>query len=136
MMTRIDSRATPRPTYRTASESDPLVTHTLYGASKVAGESLMSAYRHQSGVETVVLRYFFVYGPRLYRGRYRYAFVAGTLDRLEEGTAPVVYGDGLQTFDYIYIDDAVAATLLAMTRAPSGSVLKEVVTRQSSAMTR
>ena len=104
-------------------EQDPLVTHTLYGASKVAGESLMSAYRFQYGIESVVLRYFFVYGPRLYRGRYKYAFVAGTLDRLEQGRPPLVYGDGLQTFDYIFIDDAVQATMLAMDKAPSGTVL-------------
>ncbi|MFC2162116.1 NAD-dependent epimerase/dehydratase family protein [Candidatus Altiarchaeota archaeon] len=99
---------------QTFAEDDPLVGDTIYGATKIAGEQLFKAYHAIHGLEYLSLRYFFVYGPRLYQKRYQYAFVNKTLDLLSQGISPEIYGDGNQTFDYIYIDDAIEATILAI----------------------
>lgn len=98
-------------------ETDELNSRTTYGASKIFGEQMLRAACAKSGMEGISLRYFFVYGPRLYQRRYAYAFVGNTLRCLQSGRPPVVYGDGRQTFDYVYIDDAVRATLLALRSA-------------------
>jgi len=95
-------------------ESDELLNRTFYGASKIFGEQVLREAHASAGLDSVSLRFFFVYGPRLYQKRYTYAFVSKTLRHIREGTAPVVYGDGRQIFDYIYIDDAVRATLSAL----------------------
>lgn len=95
-------------------ETDELKSHTLYGASKIFGEHLLRAAHTQQGLSSVSLRFFFVYGPRLYQRRYAYAFVGNTLRAIREGRPPVVFGDGRQVFDYVYIDDAVDATLATL----------------------
>ena len=103
-------------------EDDPLLANTLYGLTKVCGEQMIRTYCTRKLLDGVILRYFFVYGPRLYQKHYQYAFVNKSLDRIGENTPPQIFGDGRQTFDYIYIDDAVSATVLAMKNAKNGAV--------------
>ena len=96
------------------SEDSPLLARTLYGATKIAGERLVRSMTSAAGIEGTCLRYFFVYGPRLYQKNYANSLVPRTIRRLSDGVAPEIYGDGSQTFDYIYVDDAVAATVKAL----------------------
>jgi UDP-glucuronate 4-epimerase len=89
-----------------------------YGVTKLAGEHLAYAYTRNSGLDCVLLRYFTIYGPRQ---RPDMAF-ARMLNALAEGRAFTLYGDGAQSRDFTYVDDAVSAAVAAMERAPAGAV--------------
>jgi nucleoside-diphosphate-sugar epimerase len=95
-----------------------------YGVSKYAGELYAQTFGRVYGLENVCLRYFNIFGPRqdptsLYSG-----VLAKFCSAFLEGTAPVVFGDGEQSRDFTYVDNAVAANLLAC-EAPnvSGKVI-------------
>ena len=103
-------------------EDDPLLAATLYGATKVSAEAMLRAVTAGSATRSTVLRYFFVYGPRLYRGGYASSLVPRSLRRILGGRPPEVFGDGRQVFDYIYIDDAIDATLAAIEHPDPGRV--------------
>jgi predicted glycosyltransferase/nucleoside-diphosphate-sugar epimerase len=81
-----------------------------YGASKLAGESLVSAYAQGYGVPAVCLRYFSVYGPRQRPDMAAHRFIEAALDK----RPLIVYGDGKQARDFTYVDDVVAATVAAL----------------------
>jgi nucleoside-diphosphate-sugar epimerase len=89
-----------------------------YGASKLACEVLCGAYARSVGVETVILRYFTVYGPRQ---RPDMAF-ARIVEALISGSSFEVFGDGHQSRDFTYVDDVVTATRAAMDGAPAGAI--------------
>ena len=82
-----------------------------YGVTKLAGEALLTAYAANFGVASVALRYFTVYGPGQRPDMAFHKFLrAALLD------APIeVFGDGEQTRDVTFVDDAVAATIAAAT---------------------
>ncbi|MFH0984659.1 MAG: SDR family oxidoreductase [Candidatus Omnitrophota bacterium] len=85
-----------------------------YAASKIMGEYYCRNFFELYGLETVALRYFNVYGPRQ-NPRSRYANVIPIfLKCLLDGVSPEVHWDGKQSRDFIYVDDVVAANLLAM----------------------
>ena len=100
------------PTRFPTPEDEPPRPLSPYGVTKVATESLLLAYRASYGIPTVALRYFTVYGPRQRpdMGIHRF-FEAG-----RAGKAVTVFGDGLQSRDFTFVDDAVAATIAAMTK--------------------
>jgi UDP-glucuronate 4-epimerase len=89
-----------------------------YGVTKLACESLARTYGECFGLEVLLLRYFTVYGPRQ---RPDMAF-AKIISALLNGHPFSVYGTGEQSRDFTYVDDAVAATIAAMERGPSGIV--------------
>jgi UDP-glucose 4-epimerase len=96
------------------SESHPYNNTTFYGATKIAGEHMARAFYHRHKLSSVGLRYMNVYGPRQdYLGAY-IAVIMRFLDRLEQGLAPVVYGDGSQAYDFVHVTDCAAANVLAM----------------------
>lgn len=80
-----------------------------YAASKVAGEALCHAYRAAYGLPTVVLRFFNIYGPRQDPQSPYSGVISLFVGRMSRGMPPVVYGDGLQTRDFVYVGDVVAA---------------------------
>lgn len=87
---------------------------TFYGATKIAGEHLFKAYYHRYGLNYVGLRYMNVYGARQdYKGTY-IAVIMKILDRLDQGLPPVVYGDGSQSYDFIYVTDVARANICAL----------------------
>lgn len=86
---------------------------TLYGALKAYDEALLRVYTRTSGLRSVALRYFNVYGPRMkVRGRHTEVLVRW-IERIERGDPPVVDGDGTQAMDFVYIEDVARANLLA-----------------------
>lgn len=96
------------------TEDHPFNNKTFYGATKVAGEQMCRAFYHRYGLNYVGLRYMNVYGPRQdYRGAY-IAVIMKILDRLDKGLPPIVYGDGSQAYDFIYVSDCARANLCAM----------------------
>ncbi len=104
----------------TLPNSEAHVTRPLgpYAAAKLAGEEYCLAFHATYGLETVILRYFNVYGPRQ-DPKSQYAavvprFVAAAL----QGEPPTIFGDGRQTRDFVYVGNVVHANLLAA-RAPA-----------------
>ena len=94
-------------------ETAPLLPRSPYAVSKLAGEHYCRVFWELFGLETVALRYFNVYGPRQ-RPDSRYAAVIPLfVDALSRGAPPEVHGDGLQSRDFTFIADAVAANLRA-----------------------
>ena len=84
-----------------------------YAASKLAAESLNSVWARCYALSTVSLRFFNVFGPRQNANSAYAAVIAAFARRLLSGEAPVIYGDGSQTRDFTYVDDAVLGALLA-----------------------
>jgi len=101
------------PTRFPTPEDEPPRPLSPYGVTKLSAEALLGAYRARDGISVVALRYFTVYGPRQRPDMgFHIFFEAARTD------APVtIYGDGEQTRDFTYVDDAVRATMSAMTRA-------------------
>ena len=89
-----------------------------YGVTKLGCEHLARAYARGFGLDVVVLRYFTVYGPRQ-RPDMAFSRIA---DALLNGSTFDVYGDGMQSRSFTFVDDAVQATVAAMTDAPAGIV--------------
>jgi UDP-glucose 4-epimerase len=88
---------------------------SVYGASKAACESLIHAYSKLYGIKAVVLRYANVVGPRLRRGVV-YDFVVKLRKNRNELE---ILGDGKQVRSYVYVDDAVEATVAAWRKSAS-----------------
>jgi UDP-glucose 4-epimerase len=101
------------------TEDHPYNNTNFYGATKIAGEHMCrSLYHRYKGTDKhldyVGLRYMNVYGPRQdYRGTY-VAVVMKILDRLDRGLPPIVYGDGSQAYDFVYVGDCARANVCAM----------------------
>jgi UDP-glucose 4-epimerase len=86
---------------------------TLYGAAKSFGEGLLRSYRAMTGLDSVALRYFNVYGPRMdVHGLYTEVLVRW-MERISDGKPPLIFGDGLATMDFIFTADVARANLLA-----------------------
>lgn len=95
---------------------------TVYGISKLAGEHLLNHVAKRFGVSIATLRYFFVYGPRQFAGLGYKSVIVKNFERIARGEAPVIFGDGKQVLDYVYVDDAVDATCAAMESEADGAV--------------
>jgi UDP-glucose 4-epimerase len=98
-----------------AGEVEPPVHEELpphpvspYGASKLAGEGYCSAYHKSFGIETIALRFGNVYGPKSAK---KSSVVAKFIRKALNGEIIEIYGDGLQTRDFIYIDDLIDALI-------------------------
>ncbi len=91
------------------SESDIPSPTTMYGASKVMGEHLLRIATRDHGLRWSAARLFFIYGPRQYaEGGYK-SVILSNFERILDGQAPVIHGDGKQALDYVYIDDCIDA---------------------------
>ena len=96
------------------SEDHPLDNRTFYGATKVAMEQMLRSYNEMYGLDYVALRYFNVYGPRQdYKNAY-VSVIMKVLDRIDEGLPPILFGDGSQSYDFVYVKDIAAANVAAM----------------------
>lgn len=96
------------------SEDHPYNNETFYGATKIAGEHMFKAYHKRYGLNGVTLRYMNVYGPRQdYKGAY-VAIIMKALDSIRKGDSPIVYGDGSQQYDFVYVKDVARANVCAL----------------------
>jgi UDP-glucose 4-epimerase len=92
---------------------------TIYGAAKAFNESMLRSFNEMYGLPYVALRYFNVYGARMdVHGVYTEVLIRW-MDRIIAGEAPLIFGDGMQTMDFVYVEDVARANILA---AKSGIV--------------
>ncbi len=111
------------PRYLPINEDDHLSLLTPYAVSKLGGENYCMAFFESYGVPAAAVRYSNVYGPGQDPANPYCGVVAKFIDCLFDSQPPVIHGDGEQTRDFTYIDDAVEATVLA---AQSDRALGEV----------
>jgi len=98
-------------------EDKPLYPSSIYAITKRSQEESFLCFGQAYGIPTVALRYFNVYGPRQALSN-PYTGVAAIFSaRILNGHPPVIYEDGLQSRDFIHVQDIVEATLLAMEKA-------------------
>src|SRR3954453_7916751 len=102
-----------------APEDHPAEPEAPYGQSKFAAEGYLELYRRLHGLSTISLRYGNVYGPRQ-DPLGEAGVIAIFCGKLIEGQKPTVFGDGLQTRDYVYVGDVVAANLRAAQSQATG----------------
>jgi UDP-glucose 4-epimerase len=106
------------------TEAAPKLPVSPYGVSKLASEYYLACYRALYGLEAVALRYSNVYGPRQ-DPHGEAGVVAMFCNRLTQGRAITIYGDGSQTRDYVYVGDVARANVLAANAAlpaPDGTI--------------
>lgn len=106
--------------YFPADESHPTRPVSPYGVSKLASEHYLQYWTHHYGIAATCLRYANVYGPRQ-NPHGEAGVVAIFINRLLAGEIPVINGDGLQTRDYVFVLDVVAANLAALGRTGFGA---------------
>ncbi len=97
------------------SEQDPPAPLSPYATSKLAAEEALKLYTRLHRLETVSLRFFNVYGPRQDPASPYAAVVPRFIAALRAGGQPTIYGDGLQTRDFIYVGDIVESLRAAAT---------------------
>ncbi len=86
-----------------------------YAEAKLSGEHLCAVFTHCYGLETVSLRYFNVFGPRQDPASPYSAVIPRFISAVQRGESPVIYGDGLQTRDFTFVQNNIEANLLAAT---------------------
>ena len=95
------------------TEEHPFNNKNFYGATKIAGEAMCTAFNDRYGLEIVGLRYMNVYGP----GQDQHAVYSGVvpimLNKIEAGEQPVINGDGSQAYDFIYVEDVARSNISA-----------------------
>jgi len=96
--------------YVPMDENHPMFPHTPYAASKVASDMMVYSYIKTFKIDASIVRPFNNYGPRQNEGSYA-AVIPLTIKRILKGETPVIYSDGKQTRDFIYVKDTVYWTL-------------------------
>jgi UDP-glucose 4-epimerase len=94
-------------------ESHPFNNRTIYGAGKIACEQMLRAYYTMYGLPYVAFRYFNAYGPRMdIVGVYTEVLIRW-LDAIEANQPPLIFGDGTQSMDFVFVGDVARANVLA-----------------------
>tara|TARA_B100001057_G_scaffold136039_3_gene135526 strand:- start:10649 stop:11632 length:984 start_codon:yes stop_codon:yes gene_type:complete len=95
------------------TEDHPFNNKNFYGATKIAGEAMCSAYNDRYGLEIIGLRYMNVYGP----GQDQHAAYSGVvpvvLNKIDKNEPPSINGDGSQAYDFIYVEDVAKSNINA-----------------------
>jgi UDP-glucose 4-epimerase len=102
------------------TEQTPLRPLTPYGATKAAGEMLLSCYSAAYGINGVALRFSNVYGPGMEK---KDSFIPRLMRAASAGRGIQVYGDGTQLRDLVHVDDVVAGILLAWRSGVTGPLV-------------
>ena len=96
------------------TEDHPFNNKNFYGATKISGEAMCTAFHDRYGLEIIGLRYMNVYGP----GQDQHAAYTGVipimLNKIEEGQLPIINGDGSQSYDFIYVEDVASCNICAL----------------------
>ncbi len=96
------------------TESHPFNNKNFYGASKIAGEAMCTAFNDRYGLEVIGLRYMNVYGPHQDQTAAYTGVVPIMLNKIEANEPPQINGDGSQAYDFIYVEDVARANIEAL----------------------
>ncbi len=100
--------------FPTDEACNPYDNRTLYGAFKTMLEGVLRSFHDMYGLNYCAMRYFNVYGPRMdMHGKYTEVLIRW-MERLEQGLPPIIFGDGMQTMDFVHVRDVGRANILAM----------------------
>jgi nucleoside-diphosphate-sugar epimerase len=102
-----------------------------YALSKLVGEYYCRLFSRTYGVSAVALRYFNVFGPRQDPGSEYAAVIPKFIERLLQNQAPVIYGDGKQSRDFVFVGDVVRANLQACRRNGIGGEIFNIASGRS-----
>ena len=103
------------PLYLPMDEAHPFNNRTLYGACKIANEQILRSYYEMYHLPYVALRYFNIYGPRMDLDGVYTEVLVRWMDAIQAGVTPKIFGDGLQSMDFVYVEDVARANLAALT---------------------
>jgi UDP-glucose 4-epimerase len=96
------------------TEEHPFNNKNFYGATKISGEAMCTAYNDRYGLSVIGLRYMNVYGP----GQDQHAVYSGVvpimLNKIDANEPPTINGDGSQAYDFIYVEDVAACNVAAL----------------------
>ncbi|MCR4432918.1 MAG: SDR family oxidoreductase [Caldiserica bacterium] len=106
-----------------------------YGATKVAGEAHTSAFFNLGFLETVSLRLFNIYGPRQDPASPYSGVISKFLEAAVSGREPVLFGDGKQTRDFLYVEDACRAMLIAMEKEEAAGQVFNIASGKETSIT-
>lgn len=98
--------------YIPMDETHPLMVRTPYAAAKAAGDLLVRSYSCTFGLDAAIARPYNNYGPRQPIGPYA-AIIPRVIHRIMNNQRPIIFGDGRQTRDYIYVTDTVKGVIAA-----------------------
>jgi UDP-glucose 4-epimerase len=96
------------------TEAHPYNNRNFYGATKIAGEAMATAFHDRYGLPVIGLRYMNVYGPHQDQTAAYTGVIPIMLNKIAAGEAPVINGDGSQAYDFIYVEDAARCNVLAL----------------------
>jgi Nucleoside-diphosphate-sugar epimerases len=96
------------------TEAHPFNNKNFYGASKIAGEAMCTAFNDRYGLSVIALRYMNVYGPHQDQTAAYTGVVPIMLNKIEANEAPSINGDGSQAYDFIYVEDVARANVKAL----------------------
>lgn len=96
------------------TESHPFNNRNFYGATKIAGEAMCTAFNDRYALPIIGLRYMNVYGPHQDQTAAYTGVIPIMLNKIAAGEAPVINGDGSQAYDFIYVEDAARCNVLAL----------------------
>lgn len=102
-------------TFVSKRETDPPAPLSPYAAAKLSAENYLRSFAKTSDLETVILRFFNVFGPRQDPQSEYSAVIPRFVSLILASQPPVIYGDGLQSRDFVYVQDVAKANLLAAT---------------------
>lgn len=97
------------------TEDHPYNNKNFYGASKIAGEAMATAFNDRYGLKIIGLRYMNVYGPHQDQTAAYTGVVPIMLNKIEANESPVINGDGSQAYDFIYVEDVARCNVTALT---------------------
>ncbi len=101
-----------------------------YAVSELAAENYARVFYSAYGVETVCLRYFNVYGPRQTCSKYS-GVTTIFVNQLLQNKSPIIFGDGKQTRDFVYVEDVVNANMLALSKKEAAGEVFNVATNKA-----
>lgn len=96
------------------TESHPYNNKNFYGATKIAGEAMATAFNDRYGLQVIGLRYMNVYGPHQDQTAAYTGVVPIMLNKIEANEAPMINGDGSQAYDFIYVEDVARCNVDAL----------------------
>jgi len=95
-------------------ESHPFNNRTLYGACKIANEQMLRSYYEMFKLPYVAFRYFNIYGPRMDLDGVYTEVLVRWMDAIEAGQPPRIFGDGVQSMDFVYVEDVAKANIAGL----------------------